>query len=60
MRGEVVGPDPAESPRQGAGHRWQPLKKQMGSICGCRLGRHPDQRMRIALGEIRCRATGVE
>ena len=53
MRGELVGPGPAESPRQGAGHRWGPLKKQVGSIRGGRPSSRPDQRMRIALGEIR-------
>lgn len=42
---ELVGPGPAESPRQGAGHRWRPLKKQVGSIRGSQPSRHPDQCM---------------
>ena len=45
MSGVLAGLGPAESPRQGAGHRWGPLKKQVGSIRGSRPSRHPDQCM---------------
>ena len=45
MSGELAGPGPVESPRQGAGHRWGPWKKQVGSIRGGLPGRHPDQRI---------------